>query len=97
MRDFMVLMHNDKASAPSADMWAAYFSSLRRRGVFDGGSAIGVGDSFRKQSEPGRASGHISGYIRVRAERLAEAAQLLVGNPVFECGGTVKIRELPRG
>ena len=40
---------------------------------------------------------HLSGYIRVQAETLEAAKKLLEGNPVFEAGGTVEIRELPRG
>ena len=38
----------------------------------------------------------ISGYIRVRAEDLNAARELVFGNPVYEAGGTVEIRELPR-
>jgi hypothetical protein len=33
----------------------------------------------------------------VNAENLAAAKSLLPGNPVYEAGGTVEIRELPRG
>jgi hypothetical protein len=32
----------------------------------------------------------------VNADSLDRAKSLLVGNPVFEAGGTVEIRELPR-
>lgn len=35
-------------------------------------------------------------YIRVKAGSLTDARALVVGNPVFEAGGTVEIRELPR-
>ncbi len=38
----------------------------------------------------------IGGYITVQAESLEDAMTLLVGNPVFEAGGTVEIRDLPR-
>jgi len=38
----------------------------------------------------------VVGYIRVRAENLARAKELVVGNPVFEGSGTVEIRELPK-
>jgi hypothetical protein len=38
----------------------------------------------------------LSGYIRISAGDLDEARGLLAGNPVFEAGGTVEIRELPR-
>jgi hypothetical protein len=96
MHDFILLMHDDATTAPSPEMWPAYFADLRERGIFDGGSAIGAGEAFRKQATPGPASDHLAGYIRVRAASLIEASDYLAGNPVFECGGTVEIRELPR-
>ena len=39
---------------------------------------------------------HLVGYIRVQTQDLNAARQLVIGNPVFEAGGTVEIRELPR-
>ena len=39
---------------------------------------------------------HLGGFIRVGAESLADVDALLAGNPVFENGGTVEIRELPK-
>ncbi len=96
MREFILLMHGDVETAPNDDMWTAYFAALRQRGVFEGGSAIGAGEAFRKSGVPGPPSPHISGYIRIRAPDLARARDCLAGNPVFECGGTVEIRELPR-
>jgi hypothetical protein len=94
--DFILLMHNDATTEPTPEMWSSYFSHLRNRSVFEGGSAIGAGETFRKQATPDRSSEHLTGYIRVQAENLKEASSLLAGNPVFECGGTVEIRELPR-
>lgn len=96
MRDFIMLMHDDAVDALSPDMWPPYLAALRGQGIFDGGSSIGTGDTFRKQGAPGVMTPHLGGYIRVRAKDLASARALLAGNPVFECGGTVEIRELPR-
>ena len=96
MRDFMIFMHNDAVAETTSEMWASYLSFLRGRRVFEGGSSIGSGQVFRKQATPGTVSKHLAGYIRVQAESLMEASDLLTGNPVFECGGTVEIRELPR-
>jgi len=95
MRDFIILMHDDVPVRPSPTQWADYLSSLRAREAFDGGSAIGPGERFRKQGVPARPADHLTGYIRVRAETLDAARDLLSGNPVYECGGTVEIRELP--
>jgi hypothetical protein len=96
MRDFILLMHDDAIAETTPEMWAPYLSFLRDRGVFEGGSAIAAGETFRQHVAPGAVSDHLTGYIRVLAKDLAEARELLAGNPVFECGGTVEIRELPR-
>lgn len=96
MRDFIMLMHNDAVEEPTSEMWSSYFSFLRGRRVYEGGSSIGAGEVFRKQAIRGKASEHLAGYVRVQAGSLTEATELLIGNPVFECGGTVEIRELPR-
>ena len=95
MDDFILLMHDDGA-APRSDAWPGYFAMLRDRGVFAGGSAIGAGKAFRKAGTPGQPSERLSGFIRVRAASLADAEALLIGNPVFEAGGTVEICALPR-
>jgi hypothetical protein len=97
MREFIMLMHDDAVATTTSEMWASYFSFLRGRGAFEGGSSIGAGKTFRKQGAPRQASEHLTGYIRVTAQSLEAAQELLPGNPVFECGGTVEIRELPRG
>jgi len=65
--------------------------------MFEGGSAIGGGVCERKHGAAPPITAHLTGYIRVKAKDLAEARTLLAGNPVFETGGTVEIRELPRG
>jgi len=96
MADFIFLMHNDSTSKISADLWDDYFAQLRERNAFEGGSAIGPGATFRKQGVPGDASDHLGGYLRVQAADLTAARALLAGNPVFEAGGTIEIRELPR-
>jgi len=97
MLDFILLMHNDATTDPTPDQWDSYFASLRECDAFEGGSSIGTGGTFRKQGVPGNASPHLTGYIRVRAADLTAARAYLSGNPVFDCGGTIEIRELPRG
>ena len=96
MRDYIFLMHDDANAGTSAEMWSSYLSFLRGRGVFEGGSSIGSGETFRKQAPPGAVSEHLIGFIRIEAESLKEATEFLTGNPTFESGGTVEIRELPR-
>jgi hypothetical protein len=39
---------------------------------------------------------NLTGYIRLKADSIEHAKSLLTGNPHYEAGGTVEIRELPR-
>jgi len=98
MNDYIFFMHDDAPKEPPRrdDEWADYFTKLRAAGAFAGGSAIGGGVCASKSSVPNEITRQISGYIRVRAESLNAARALVVGNPVYEAGGTVEIRELPR-
>jgi hypothetical protein len=69
---------------------------LKAKGCFRGGSEVGQGKCFRKQLEAPEIFDRLVGYIRIEAPSLAEAEAMLKGNPVYEAGGTVEIRELPR-
>jgi hypothetical protein len=95
MPDFIFLHHNDGPEDVRHD-WDAYLSKLRTAGRFEGGSGIGDGVCVRKSGKPPPVSEQISGYIRVQARDLEDAKTLLPGNPVYESGGTVEIRELPK-
>lgn len=95
--DYLILMHNDNVAAEAVDSWQSYIGTLIEKGVFAGGSAIGGGATFRKAGAAGTMSDHLTGFIRVTAENLDAARLLLEGNPVFEAGGSVEIRELPPG
>jgi hypothetical protein len=94
MAEYLLLMHDD-AVADDAK-WEPYLRGLRQRGCFDGGSEIGDGVCVRKDGIPHALTPGLAGYIRIRAGSLDEAKSLLAGNPVFEAGGTVEIRELPQ-
>lgn len=92
--------------------WNRYFGLLAQSGCFAGGSAIGAGRCFRKNNERSSVvpipesiqnaaisqanSDHLTGFIRLRVEHIAAAEAFLIGNPVYEAGGTVEIRELPQ-
>lgn len=95
MREFLLLMHTDTARAEPDSGWDAYLQKLNESGCFRGGSAIGLGKCFRKQGAPGALAAHLSGFVRVAAKDLDAARAFLDGNPTFEAGGTVEIRELP--
>ena len=94
MAEYIFLMHDD---AEDDDIgWEPYLRKLRQAGVFEGGSAIGDGVCVRKRGAAPAPTWHLTGYIRVQADSLDQAKSLLSGNPHFEAGGTVEIRELPR-
>ena len=94
MPEYVFLMHGDAVADEGA--WEPYLRELRQRGVFQGGSAIGDGLCARKNGTPGSLTDHLTGFIRLCADNLDQAKSLLIGNPVFEAGGTVEIRELLR-
>ena len=99
MQDYLLLMYNDATDATAAAddaAWQQYFAFLHQSGCFDGGSSIGAGQSFRKSGTAAGSADQLSGFIRVRAEDLLAAQQFLTGNPIYEAGGTVEIRELPK-
>jgi hypothetical protein len=98
VNDYLLFMHDDAPAGwtSSNDAWATYFKRLRGAGAFEGGSAIGDGVCMSKSATPGAVATHITGFVRISAENLAAARALVMGNPVYEAGGTVEIRELPR-
>ncbi|MDP9990767.1 hypothetical protein J2W28_001937 [Variovorax boronicumulans] len=92
-------MHQDAPNTEAADdpiRWEQYLAELVSTGHFDGGSSMGRGERLRKNQSSQPAGNDLSGFIRVRAVNLEGAKQFLAGNPVYEAGGTVEIRELPR-
>ena len=92
-------MYNDSSDSLAAgdnEKWGEYITNLRKSGRFDGGSSIGIGERLRKNESPSAANSALSGFIRLRAENIGQARQFLVGNPSYEAGATVEIRELIR-
>lgn len=94
MNDFILLMHGG-ATTRAAD-WGPYFAKLRAGGHFEGGSSIGGGTCVSRSGAAPEITAHLTGYIRLRASDLAEATRLVAGNPVYEAGGVVEVRELPK-
>lgn len=88
-------MHDDGGDS-NPDDWEAYITKLNTAGNFQGGSSIGKGICVSKSGDSAAITGQLSGYMRISAENLEDAKKLIVGNPVFEAGGTVEIRELPK-
>jgi len=96
LKEYILFMHSDRKGSEEPEKWTEYFSRLRDSGRFKGGSAIGDGECLRKDATPGQLHSSLGGYIRVLALDLDDARTFVTGNPVFEAGGTVEIRELPK-
>lgn len=96
VNQYLLLVHNDAAGPQDDDSWGPYLDGLQRSGHFDGGSAIGNGVSVTKAGINSAVLDQLVGYLVVRAESLEDAQRFVIGNPVFEAGGTIEIRELPR-
>ena len=97
MPDYLLLMHGLPAEAPDGGVlldWEPYLAGLRAAGQLRGGSEIGAGVCVQKTGVAPEITNHLTGFIRVEATDLTDARRLLVGNPVFEAGGTIEIREL---
>jgi hypothetical protein len=94
MPSYIFFMHDDAPDEGNA--WEPYLTKLKASGSFEGGSAIGDGVCVRKRDNLPSLTAHLAGYIRVNADDLDYAKSMLAGNPHFEAGGTVEIRELPR-
>lgn len=97
MNDYLFLMYDSKHSDAGTDSdWERYIERLVGTGHFSGGSAIGGGLSVSKSGDASGIAAELSGYIRVTASSIEEARDLLEGNPTYEGGGRIEIRELPR-
>lgn len=99
MNEYILFMHDDaidRGAAEDGARWGRYLQRLRADGHFDGGSSIGPGVCCRAGSPDRVAPLGPTGYLRLRAPSLAEVRQYLSGNPVYDAGGTVEIRELPK-
>ncbi|HEY1545294.1 MAG TPA: hypothetical protein VGG01_23080 [Xanthobacteraceae bacterium] len=94
MAEFLFLMHDD-ATTDEVGSWEDYIEKLQEEDAFEGGSVVGDGICVRQNGETPPITAHLVGYIRVSASSIEQAQSLLAGNPHFEAGGTVEIRELP--
>ena len=107
MSEYILLMYNDaqdNSIVNDPDNWSKYLDALYASGQFAEMSAIGGGLCCKKnQADLGahdrqqdQQQQQIVGSIRIRATNPLAAKQWLVGNPVYEAGGTVEIRALLR-
>lgn len=90
----MLLMHGDTIGPERLADWGMYLDTLRTSGGWEGGSSIAAGSGHRKIGTAAPTSDHLVGYLLLTADSLDDARGYLGGNPVYEAGGTVEIREL---
>ena len=95
LADFIFLMHGDYDLGGTAENWQPYLDKLSASGALRGGSAIGSGQCMRRSGSVPDISRQVVGYVKVEARDFDHARELVQGNPVYEAGGTVEIRELP--
>lgn len=95
MAEFLLLMHTDYDAGAGGEYWQPYLDSLASAGALRGGSAMGPGVCVRRSGNVPDVSRHLAGYVKIAARDLDHARELITGNPVYEAGGTVEIRELP--
>lgn len=95
LAEFMMLMHGDYDVGGSPENWASYLDDLSRRGVLRGGSAIGAGFCLRMHDPIPEVTQKIVGYVKLEVRDADHVLECVRGNPVYEAGGTVEIRELP--
>ncbi len=93
--DFMLLMHSDAEPNKRNDDWQTYLDLLNANDALRGGSAIGAGECVRRFGPVPKPTHHLVCYVMIKARDWDHARQLVQGNPVYEAGGTIEIRELP--
>ena len=96
MPSCLVLMHADTTSPVDETAWTSYIARLAATGRFMGGSAIGNGVCLRRSGPVPDVSAQLTGFIRIEAEDIDAARRMMDGNPIYEAGGTVEIRALPK-
>ena len=96
MKDYLLLMHSDAPRFGTPEEWDAYFEKLQSAGRFESGSEIGTGECLKKSGSAGPLHKALVGYITILAKDIEDAKTFVPGNPVYEAGGTVEVRELPK-
>ena len=98
MSEYLLFMHTDAAGDDETDSaeWDVYLDKLKASGSLRGGSEIAGGVCLNKSSPRRPLSESVSAYIRIEANDLEHARELVAGNPVFENGGTVEIIALSK-
>lgn len=94
MTQYLLLIHGNAKSNPTAEEWSAFFTVAQESGLFQGGSEIGervaVGDTDSMKSTE-----HLVGYMRFDSASREDVLELLKRHPVVLHGGAVELCEMP--
>ena len=90
MAEFIVLMKG--AGQSIAGDWVTYIETLRKSGLFRGGSSLGNGVSIANKVDSGEPV--VTGFMRFEADSINDVRVLLEGNPLYEAGGDIELLEL---
>ena len=96
MKEFLILNYNDVTDSRLAndpERWSNYVAMLHSRNALVDGSALGDGIQCQIGQPDRSAISGLDGVLRIRAASLAAARDCLHGNPTWDAGGTVEIRE----
>ena len=94
MPEFLLLMREDASGGDAAGDWDRYIDALGKGGHLRGGSSLGTGICARKDGQQVAIDHRLTGFLRIEAASIAVVQDLLKGNPAYEAGGTIEIREL---
>lgn len=94
MTQYILLIHDNAKTEPTAAQWDQFFAAAGQSGLFEGGSAIGkrviLGDTLSAKS-----SDHLVGFMRFNADDKQKLLDLLQSHPVVLHGGSVELCEMP--
>ena len=95
MNQYLLLIHGNEKTPPTAEEWEGFFSAAKKSGTFKGGSEVGrteiIGDTSSAVS-----TAHIVGYMRFDSDDKQKILELLKQHPVIIRGGSVELCELPK-
>jgi len=91
---YILLIHHNAKSTPSAGEWAAFLARAKESGMFKGGSEIRSRQLIGVAASPG-SSEHIVGFMRFDSDDKQRVLELLSHHPVVVHGGSVELCEMP--
>ncbi len=95
MADFLLLMHDDALSEDDVRLGGLIWPGWKLRACYAGAAPSAAAYARARMARRPRLRAHLTGFIRIEARDLRHAQSLLAGNPTYDAGGTVEIRELP--